>query len=127
MPNIGVICEECGETVPSFDIIHYGSIDQGYRKLCSRCFNAEVAKRCGIENFDNISIDPIGIADCSGEEHLFHFRTRLIGDKVVLEAFELRDGALGGYEFKLIGSPEEDLFVLLGRLVQRIRKALSVK
>jgi hypothetical protein len=127
MSKMVVACEGCGETVPGHDIVHYGSIDQGYRKLCSRCFNAEVAERSGVESFENIRLEPIGITDCAGEEHQFHLRTRLLGDMVILEAFELRDGEPGGYKFKLAGNPEEDLFVLLGRLVQRIRKALSVK
>jgi hypothetical protein len=120
-------CEECNETVESYDIINYGSMDTGYRKICTRCFNADVAKRHGLVSFENLRLDPIGIVDCSGETHQFHFRTRLLGPMVVLEAFELRDGNPGGYEFEVIGEPADDLFMLLKRMIERIRRTLSVK
>jgi len=123
----GVICEGCGETIPGYDIVHYGSIDHGYRKLCSQCYNAAVAERSGVEDFENIRLEPIVMTDCKGKEHLFHFQTRLLGDIVALEAFEVREGNPGGYQFELIGDPEDDLFALLGRLVQKVRKALSIK
>ena len=120
-------CEECGEITPGYDTVHYGSMDSGYRQLCTRCFNAEVAQLHGLDDFENIRLEPIGLTDCAGEEHQFHFQTRLLGGIVSLEAFELREGNPAGYTFQLIGKPEEDLFALLGRLIQRIRKALSVK
>jgi hypothetical protein len=41
---------------------------------------------------------------------------------------ELRDGNPGGYQFQLIGEPEDDLLALLGRLIDKIRpKALTEK
>jgi hypothetical protein len=120
-------CEECGEITPGYDTVHYGSMDSGYRQLCTRCFNAEVAELHGLDDFENIRLEPIGLTDCAGEEHQFHFQTRLLGGIVSLEAFELREGNPAGYTFQLIGKPEEDLFALLGRLIQRICKALSVK
>lgn len=87
-----VHCDGCGEDVPSYDITHYGSIERGYRDLCSRCFSAEVAKLSGLDNFDYARLEPIGITDCDGESHQFHFVTRLLGHMVTLEAFELREG-----------------------------------
>lgn len=44
-----------------------------------------------------------------------------------LEAFELLEGNPGGYQFQMVCDPEDDLFALLARLVQKIRRALSVK
>ena len=120
-------CEECGEITPGDDTVHYGSMDSGYRQLCTRCFNAEVAELHGLDDLENIRLEPIGLTDCAGEEHQFHFQTRLLGGIVSLEAFELREGNPAGYTFQLIGRPEDDLFALLGRLIQRIRKALSVR
>ncbi len=67
------------------------------------------------------------MADCAGEIHEFHLRTHLFGPGVSLDAFELRDGSPGGYQFQIIGDPEDDLLVLLGRLIEKIRRALSVK
>ncbi len=111
----------------SYDVVHYGSMDKGYRTLCTRCVNAEVAKLSGLDDFENIRLEPIGIADCAGETHQFHFRTRLSGSGVALDAFELREGNAAGYKFQMLGDPEDDLFTLLGRLIQKIRRTLSVK
>lgn len=72
-----VKCEGCGEDAPSYEITHFGSMDECYRDLCSRCFNAEVVKLSGVENFDNTRLQPIGIADCDGVPHQFHFVRKL--------------------------------------------------
>lgn len=81
----------------------------------------------GLDDFENVRLEPIALKDAYGIEHQFHFRTRLLGDIVSLDTFELQNGNPAGYSFQLIGDPEEDLVELLGRLIQRIRKALSVK
>lgn len=44
-----------------------------------------------------------------------------------LDAFELLDGYPAGYRFQLIGDPEDDLLVLLGRLIEKMRRGLSIK
>jgi hypothetical protein len=124
---IKVHCDGCGDDVPSYDITHYGSIDGSYLDLCNRCFSAEVAKVSGMDNTDYARLEPIGITDCDGVSHQFHFATRLLGHIVTLDAFELKDGQRTGYEFQIIGDPEEDQFALLGRMIGRIRKTLSVK
>lgn len=105
----------------------YGGMDSGYRQLCSRCFNAEVAKRCGLDDFENFRFEPIGISDSAGAAHEFHFRTRLLGSMVSLEAFELQDGNPSGYQFQIVGEPKDDLLALLGRLIEKIRRRLSIK
>lgn len=120
-------CEGCGEDVPGYDTTHYGSADKSYRDLCSRCFSAEVAKVSGVDGFDNTQLQPIEITDCDGVSHEFHFVPRLLGNMVTLDAFEVYDGDPAGYKFQIIGDPDEDMFALLGRMVGRIRKALSVK
>lgn len=125
MPNDA--CEACGAPTPSYDTVHYGSGNSGYRRLCTRCFNAQVAKQLGGVEFEPARLEPIGIVDCSGETHQFHFRTRLLGPLVSLEAFELHDGEPAGYQFQLGGDPQDDQFELLGKLIQRIRRALAVK
>ena len=128
MTNVRQIqCEGCGELTPGHDIVSYGGMESGYRQLCSRCFNAEVAKRCGLDDFENFRFEPIGISDCAGNAHLFHFRTRLLGNMVALDAFELRDGNPSGYQFQIVGEPEEDLLALLGRLIEKIRRRLSIQ
>ncbi len=54
-----VTCEACGTTVPSYDITSYGSIELGYRELCNRCFNAEVASALALESFENVCLHPV--------------------------------------------------------------------
>lgn len=122
-----IICAGCSEITRNHDIVNYSSEDGGSQLLCSRCFNAEVAKLSGLESFDNIRIQPIGITDCAGETHQFHFTQRLLGNMVALDAVELREESPDGYRFQMIGDPEGDSFALLGRLVEKIRRTLSVK
>jgi len=43
-PSGMACCEACGTAVPAYDIVSYGSIEQGFRELCNLCFNAEVAQ-----------------------------------------------------------------------------------
>jgi len=120
-------CTTCGQITPDYDIVNYGSIEDGYREICNQCLNAEVAKSDGLDKFEHVRFNPVEIADCTGEAHVFHFQTCLFGPGVALDAFELRDGHPGGYQFQIIGDPHEDLLVLLGRLIAKIRRALSVK
>jgi hypothetical protein len=118
-------CEGCGQSTPVHDITHFGSGEGGYRELCSLCFNADVARRWGNEDFENIRLESIAITDGAGQTHQFHFRTHLLGAMVTLDAFELQQGVPAGYQFQLIGDPHDDLFVLLGRMIGKIRRALA--
>jgi hypothetical protein len=127
MQKRGASCSNCGAIVPSYDTVQCGSIEKGYRQLCNRCFNQQVAKMDGLDTFQHANFPPISVADCTGEVHEFYFRTHLFGAGVALDAFELRDGLPEGYRFQIIGDPNDDLMVLFGRLVERIRRALSVR
>ncbi|MBP8019705.1 MAG: hypothetical protein KAY82_06670 [Hylemonella sp.] len=99
--------------------------ETGASELCTLCFNADVAQRSGIDDFDNHPLDPVLITAADGVIHEFHLRTRLLGAIVTLEAYELKDHAPSGYQFQLVGEPDEDRFVQLGRLVERIRRTLA--
>jgi hypothetical protein len=120
-------CEGCGEKVPSYDIVNVGSADRSYRHLCTQCFNAEVAHTHRLENFENFRLDRIVLTDVKGKAHEFHFRTHLFGAMVSLEAFELKRGAPSGYQFQILGDPDEEILSLLARLIERMRRALAVK
>lgn len=120
-------CEGCGELTASYDMVSYGSKNRGNRQLCTQCFNTEVARQFGLADFSNLQFEPVGMIDCSGQTHQFHFQTRLLGDIVSLDAFELRQGSPGGYQFQVVGDSEGDLFAMLGRLIEKIRRALSIK
>lgn len=121
-----ITCADCGQPKPGHDIVNFGSAGS-YRQLCTQCFNSEMAKLRGIKNFENYRLDPIGIQDCAGEFHEFHFQTRLLGNIVALDAFELKEGQPAGYQFQIVGAVKEDLLTLLARLVEKIRRPLSVK
>ncbi len=120
-------CARCGQVTPTFEIVNYGSIEHGYREICLQCLNTEMAEALGLAGFEHAKFEPVGLTDCAGEVHEFHFRTNLFGPGVSIDAFELRDGLPSGYQFQIIGSPEGDLLKLLGQLIQKMRRGLSVK
>jgi hypothetical protein len=43
-----------------------------------------------------------------------------------LDAFEVKAGVPKGYQFEILGEPEDDPLSLLARLVERMRRSLSV-
>src|SRR6202049_3783616 len=112
-----ICCDVCGTAVPAYDVVNYGSIEQGYRELCNRCFNAEVGNALGLERFENVRLHPVVMTDCAGERHEFHFRMRLLGSMAALDAFELKAGAPGGYQFQMLAKPDDETLSLLGRLL----------
>ena len=122
-----VSCDACGTTVPAYDVVNYGSIEQGYRGLCSRCFNAEVASALGLKRFEHVRLHPVVMTDCAGERHEFHFRMRLLGSMMALDAFEVKAGVPKGYQFQILGEPEDEPLSLLARLIERMRRSLSIK
>ena len=81
----------------------------------------------GLERFENVHFDQIVLTDCAGDAHEFRFLTRLLGDMVSLEALELKRGEPAGYQFQILGDPDDDLLSLLGRLVERMRRSLALK
>lgn len=121
------VCKACGTAVPSYDAVSYGSIERGYRELCTRCFNAEVASALGLDRFEQVRLEPVVMTDCAGEQHEFHFQIRLLGDVMALDAFELKAGVPGGYQFEILGEPDSEPLALLGRLIERMRRSLSVR
>ena len=191
-----ICCEACGTAVPAYDVVSYGSIEKGYRELCSGCFNAEVASALGLDCFENVRLHPVVMIDCAGERREFHFRQegyrrvrrlshtgdrgavwlgeetivdeikaaskgttrgaggppytalnvpvprvrlgrradklwqrrmRLLGSMMALDAFEVKAGVPKGYQFQILGEPEDEPLSLLARLVERMRRSLSVK
>jgi hypothetical protein len=46
---------------------------------------------------------------------------------VMVDAFELENGAPAGYQSRIVGDPEDDTFSLLGRLIERMRRGPSLK
>ncbi|MCB4862957.1 hypothetical protein K7W03_25575 [Sphingobium sp. PNB] len=121
-----VQCHACHARVASYDLIHFGSMETGYRDLCSRCFNAEVARTGQIE-LEQVGFQPIDMSDAAGVKRRFHFLLLHLGDRVTLEAFEVQDSERRGYEFQILDDAQADLFELMARLVERMRRALSLR
>lgn len=124
---VEVQCDGCGQHAPDYDIVNYGSIDGGYRALCSVCFNSEAAALGNLAGFEHMHFEPVVMTDVSGVAHEFHFRTHLMGSHVSVRAFELIDDEPSGYQFQVIGDPEDDLMSLLGTLIGKMRRALSLR
>lgn len=118
-------CQDCGQPTPDYDIVHLLT-EEGSRPLCSRCLSAAMARQAGVP-FEHIQFHPIQLEDCEAVAHTFHFSTHFFGLGVAVDAFELFAGRRGGYQFQVIGKPDTDLLALLGQLIAKIRRALSVK
>ena len=116
-------CNACGTAVSTYDGV-YLSNGNDSRFLCSKCYNESISKATGL-NFDHLSFHPIILADKDDENHTFHIQTRLFGDKVNIQALEIRDSEPKGYEFSVHGNAEDDLFGLFAKLVDRIRRELE--
>jgi hypothetical protein len=120
-------CEACSQEVDAIHIVNVGSMERGYRRLCGKCFNTEMASRAAIAGFEHVVFEPIELIDATGDPHVFHFRAHLLGSIVTLDAFELDHEGPSGYQFQVIGEPEDDLFDLLAKLVAKMRRALAIK
>mgnify|MGYP003553133904 FL=1 len=121
-----ITCDACRQPTPAHDVVNYGSMEGGYRQLCGRCFNEAAASRLGLQGFEHVVFEPVRMVDGRGAEHEFRFRTRLFGPGMAIDAFELRDGSPAGYEFQVIGEPDDDPLELLGKLIGKMRRALAL-
>ena len=120
-------CAACGAIVPQYDTVNTVSEGHGDRLLCTACFNREMAHHTGLDNFGEFKFEPVHLSDANGTVHEFHFRSLLFGDKLSLEAFDLTsEEEPSGYRFQIIGDPQSDQFVLLGKLIEKTRRLLAV-
>ena len=126
-PNMQPItCDACRQPTLAHDVVNYGSMEDGYRRLCTRCFNQAAANRLGLQRFEDAAFEPVRMVDGRGCEHEFQFRTRLFGPGMAIDAFELRDGSPAGYEFQVIGDPDNEPLELLGKLIAKMRRSLAL-
>lgn len=122
MPEIP--CDQCHIGVPDFEVTHFGSVETGYRNLCSRCYNEEVTRRSGVR-FTHIAFQPLELPDANGDRHRFHFLLRHLGTMLSLEALEAKAGERKGYAFQVHGAADADPFDLMTRLLERMRHDLA--
>ncbi|MFT4438702.1 hypothetical protein [Caballeronia sp. 15715] len=120
-------CAACGTNMPQYDTVNTVNEGRSARLLCTACFNRQMAHHAGIDNFGSIKFEPVHLNDANGVVHEFHFRTLLFRDKLSLESFEsTSDDKPSGYCFQIIGDPLADQFVLLGTLIEKMRRSLAV-
>src|SRR5438128_1741259 len=117
-------CEDCGVATPGYDTVSLSLSATTTRLLCTRCCNARIAKRAGLP-FEHPNFAPLILEDVSGVRHTFHVQTRHGGDHIALDAFELKDGRPGGYQFQVLGEPTQDPSKMFQQLVERLRRALG--
>lgn len=118
-------CDSCGKLEAPHEAVSLGSIEKGYRYLCMACTNAVIAEHAGVD-FEHPEYLPMTLTDADGTGHEFHFNTRLLGDKVAIDALEIRNGEPHGYRFQVIcDDPEEDTFETFRRLFDRMQHALT--
>ncbi len=118
-------CEFCGELVPSYSTI-YVAVDKKYHCSCFKCYNSRMAEYSDTD-FEHVELDPIILKDFEDVDHKFHFTVRHLGDRIGIEAFELKEGRRGGYEFSYIGDIDEEIFNLFAKLVERMLSGLHQK
>lgn len=114
-------CESCDKEVPSYETTLVGEGDK-HRCLCGPCYFATVSHYAG-EDITHHRLEPVTISDALGTPHTFHFRYSVIPDGFGLEAFEIKRGHPGGYQFSIGG--QGDPIDLLMKLYQRIKRELS--
>jgi hypothetical protein len=120
-------CAACGAVVPQYDTVNTVSEGHGDRLLCTACFNREMAHHTGLDDFGEVKFKPVHLSDANGTVHEFHFRSLLFGDKLSLEAFDPNsEEEPSGYRFQILGDPLSDQFVLLGKLIEKMRRLLAV-
>ena len=117
-------CQACHAWVPAWETVHVGTIEAGYRDMCSCCWNKEAAGARGLD-FQHVRFEPSIMPDAMGTDHRFHFLLRHLGDRLCLEACELEHGDPAGYRFEVVGPAEIDPLDLMDRLLERMRHALA--
>ena len=86
-----------------------------------------MAHHTGLDDFREVEFKPVHLPDANGTVHEFHFRSLLFGDKLSLEAFDSTSGEEpSGYRFQIVGDPLSDQFVLLGKLIEKMRRLLAI-
>jgi hypothetical protein len=63
-----ITCDACRKPAASHDVVNYGSMEGGYRRLCARCFNEAAASRLRLEGFEHVGFEPVRMVDERGTE-----------------------------------------------------------
>jgi hypothetical protein len=120
-------CINCDAVLVHHDTIVVADAEVGLRSLCTRCFNAEVAERCGLRELNDIQFADVVIEDSVGVKYIFRFDTFLLGHVVSLEANERLYENSGEYVFQVVADPTEALPALMARLMAKMRRAPALQ
>ncbi len=113
-------CDECGQMKPAFGFTHLTSEAGGVgRKLCSECCNREYMLRAGLPELETVDFEPLSCRDCAGKKHIFYFVVHM-STGLGIKAFELVDGAPGGYQFFVLEPPQTAVRKAHDKLVKKI-------
>lgn len=118
-------CEVCGSKLVAHETVVYGT-EGNSQHLCMHCFNQAISAELGVD-FEHTNFQPITLQDRDGMSHEFKFVVRLLGAIVSIEAYEMINGEPDGYQFSVIGDPEEDILQLFTKLYIKISQAMSTK
>lgn len=118
-------CSSCDCQVAAYDGV-YVSDGEASRFLCFRCNNEKMSRAAGVD-FDHPVFHPMTLKDSDGEEHTFHFQTRLFGRTAGITAREMRAGVPRGYAFSAQGDLADGLPALFTKLVGRMHRELRRK
>lgn len=114
-------CEECHELRPAIGFVALG---QGYKNLCSCCYNRRYMQRLGLPELETVDFEPLTLRDAWGVEHTFHFVVQM-STGLEISAFEWVDGAPGGYRFAVLDHPEVPVRQVHAALVSKIERGLA--
>jgi hypothetical protein len=118
-------CAACGAIVPQYDTVNTVSGGHGDRLLCTACFNREMAHHTGLDDFGEVKFKSVSLSDANDTVHEFHFQSLLLGEKLSLVAFDsASEEEPSGYCFQILGEPLSNQFVLLGKLIEKMRRML---
>jgi hypothetical protein len=73
-------CDSCRQPIPVCGGVSYGSLESGYRELCNRCFNEEIARSDGID-FQHVEFQPLEMLDAAGQRNSSPFAAKVSSDR----------------------------------------------
>jgi hypothetical protein len=125
MTTLKEVCDSCGKDIAAYESVHLQD-KQHPQLLCFRCFNRYAARRMGID-CPEPEIEDITLSDCRGHAHRFIIQNQLVPGGILIEAFEVKNGCRGGYEFGVLGDFDDDQLKLFAELFERMRRGLARK
>jgi hypothetical protein len=122
------VCDECNMEKPARGFTNLVS-GEGLpsKSLCPSCYNLYAAKKMGIAPPEPSEFPPISLFDSIGKEHTFYFQVRIsVGLCIIAQEINER-GESCGYQFSIMQHPEIPVVEVYSKLVEKIKRGLSVR